>query len=128
LDNILTIIKEVIKITSKSFTIILIVLIVGLVLALAVTGGIINTDNTDNNTTLENNSTNATINLTDNTSGLNNGNGTADVNVEGGDLNNNDTYYEMVNGEKRYMSEEEYAEKYPDIYQQRKNGNFENVA
>ena len=23
---------------------------------------------------------------------------------------------------------EEYAEKYPDIYQQRKNGNFENVA
>jgi len=100
----------VINIASKSFTLILIVLIVGLALGLVVTSGIITTDNTNNNTTLENNSTNATINLTDNTSDLNNSNGTADVNIEGGDLNNNDTYYEMVNGEKRYMSEEEYAE------------------
>ncbi|OWT33579.1 hypothetical protein BGI41_01615 [Methanobrevibacter sp. 87.7] len=85
------------------------------------------TNLTTNNTT---NATNLTINnstVNSNSSNSNNGSDSL-VSSDKSSLNNNDTYYEMVNGEKHYMSESEYAEKYPEIYKERKEGKFQDVA
>lgn len=83
-----------------------------------------------NNTTNLTNATNLTVNNSTVNSNNSSSNGSSDSSVSGdkSTLNHNDTYYEMVNGEKHYMSESDYAKKYPEIYKERKEGKFQDVA
>ena len=106
----------------------LLLVLIGILIIIACVGVYsfsLNPSPSNNNTNI----TNAT-NFTANNSTVNSNNFSSNessdssVSEDKSTLNHNDTYYEMVNGEKHYMSESDYAKKYPEIYKERKEGKF----
>ncbi|MDD5959861.1 MAG: hypothetical protein PUC09_04355 [Methanobrevibacter wolinii] len=110
----------------------LLLVLIGILIIIACVGVYsfsLNPSPINNNTNI----TNAT-NFTANNSTVNSNNFSSNessdssVSEDKSTLNHNDTYYEMVNGEKHYMSESDYAKKYPEIYKERKEGKFQDVG